>query len=180
MVRVNGGPEDELLALDAGADDCIAGPFRFRKMVARLSAVLRPVRVRRAYKVPMLLAGQLEMDPERRLVRLRGEELSLSPQEFDLLLFFMKNREVAHSPQITQRNTGKRLWLQRRKPSSLHKSTALENRKRFGEPRICPYGAVGRVSLPQSGAANSQPRMLSIGPITISFSAFYAFFMRWR
>jgi two-component system, OmpR family, KDP operon response regulator KdpE len=64
-------------------------------MIARLSAVLRRVRVRRAHKVSMLRAGHLEMDPERRLIRLRGEELSLSPQEFDLLLFFMKNRELA-------------------------------------------------------------------------------------
>ena len=45
--------------------------------------------------MPILGAHHLELDPERRLVNLRGEELHLSPQEFDLLLFFMKNREVA-------------------------------------------------------------------------------------
>ena len=95
MVRVNGKPEDELLALDAGADDCISAPFRFREIVARLSATLRRLPRKRGPKAAILRAGHLEVDPARRLVRRSGREVNVSSREFDLLLFFMTNPEVA-------------------------------------------------------------------------------------
>ena len=91
-------PEDEELALDAGADDCIAAPFRFRELVARLSAVLRRVPLKRGPKNGILRAGCLEVDPERRLLRRAGREVQLLPREFDILLCFMKNPEIAFTP----------------------------------------------------------------------------------
>jgi two-component system KDP operon response regulator KdpE len=95
MVRENGKPEDELLALDAGADDCIAAPFRFREIVARLSATLRHLPRKRGPEAAILRAGYLEVDSERRLVRRAARDVHLSSREFDLLLFFMRNPEVA-------------------------------------------------------------------------------------
>jgi two-component system KDP operon response regulator KdpE len=95
MVRAEGNPEDEQLALDAGADDCLATPFRFREMVARLSAVLRRAQRKRGPRPAVFRAGCLEVDPARRLLRREGREVHLSAPEFDLLLFFMKNPETA-------------------------------------------------------------------------------------
>ena len=94
MVRADGKPEDDLRALDAGADDCIAAPFRFREIVARLSATLRRSRVKRSHKA-ILRAGCLEMDPERRVLRRSGQNINLTTREFDLLSYFMRNPEVA-------------------------------------------------------------------------------------
>jgi two-component system KDP operon response regulator KdpE len=95
MVRANDRPEDEQVALDAGADDCIAESFRFREIVARLSAVLRPAPSKRGPRAAIFRAGCLEVDPGRRRVRRAGREVPLSPREFDILLFFMKNPEIA-------------------------------------------------------------------------------------
>jgi two-component system KDP operon response regulator KdpE len=94
MVREDHCPEDEELALDAGADDCIAAPFRFRELVARLSAVLRRVPLKRGPKNGILRAGCLEVDSGRGLLRRAGREVQLSPCEFDTLLLFMKNPEM--------------------------------------------------------------------------------------
>jgi two-component system, OmpR family, KDP operon response regulator KdpE len=98
MVREDHSLEDEELALDAGADDCISAPFRFREIVARLSAVLRRVPLRRGPKTPMLRAGCLEVDSGRRLLRRAGREVQLSQREFDILLFLMKNPEITFTP----------------------------------------------------------------------------------
>ena len=94
MVRINGSLEDEVVALDAGADDCISPPFRFREIVARLSAVLRRFRVAAPPKATVLRAGDLEMDVEHRRFRRATTEVHLSPREFDLLLTLMRNPEV--------------------------------------------------------------------------------------
>jgi two-component system, OmpR family, KDP operon response regulator KdpE len=94
MVQETDRPKDEQLALDAGADDCIAAPFRFREIVARLTAVLRRTPLRRGPRAAILRAGNLEADPERRRLRRAGREVKLSPREFDMLLFFMSNPET--------------------------------------------------------------------------------------
>jgi two-component system KDP operon response regulator KdpE len=94
MIRANGTPADEIPALDAGADDCVAAPFRFREIVARLGAVLRRGQVESAPKAPVLRAGNIQLDVERRQFRLAGRQVHLSPREFDLLLFLMKNQNV--------------------------------------------------------------------------------------
>lgn len=94
MVRSGGAPADDILALDAGADDCIAAPFRFREVVARLGAILRRGRVENGPYQEVLRAGELELDIIRRRLRRKGEEVHLSRIEFDLLLLLMRNREI--------------------------------------------------------------------------------------
>lgn len=93
-VRTGGTPRDDLSALDAGADDCIAAPFRFREMVARMSAVLRRGRMQPHAEDAVLRAGDLELDIPHRRLRRADKEVHLSRLEFDLLLFLMKNQEI--------------------------------------------------------------------------------------
>jgi two-component system, OmpR family, KDP operon response regulator KdpE len=91
MVTVKDQEEDKVSALEAGADDYVTKPFRLRELIARLRAVLRRTRAWEAAGPSILSAGDLEIDiPKRRLLR-RGEEIHLSPTEFDLLVFLMKN-----------------------------------------------------------------------------------------
>jgi two-component system, OmpR family, KDP operon response regulator KdpE len=91
MVTVRDFEEDKVRALEAGADDYVTKPFRLRELIARLHAVLRRTRAFENAGPSILTAGELEIDiPKRRLTR-RGEEIHLSPTEFDLLVFLMKN-----------------------------------------------------------------------------------------
>lgn len=98
MIRDGGAAEDDASALEAAADDCVAAPFRFREMVARLGAVLRRVRVatpQLAQETAALRAGSIEVDVQRRSCWRSGTKIHLSPKEFDLLVFLMQNQEVA-------------------------------------------------------------------------------------
>lgn len=91
MVTVRDAEEDMVQALDAGADDYITKPIRFGELVARLRAVLRRAAPENAAPTS-LRAGDLEIDLDRRLLRRSGEEVHLTPTEFDLLALLMKNQ----------------------------------------------------------------------------------------
>jgi two-component system, OmpR family, KDP operon response regulator KdpE len=77
-------------ALDAGADDYITKPFGTRELVARLQAALR--RAGRGEGEPNVEADGLEIDLAAHVVRRDGEELHLTPIEFDLLRALARNR----------------------------------------------------------------------------------------
>ena len=88
LLTVRATIEDKVLGLDSGADDYLTKPFAFQELVARLRALLR----RRTEPEPTVLkVSDLVLDPARRTV-LRGEEkIDLSPREFSLLDYFMRN-----------------------------------------------------------------------------------------
>ena len=94
MITVRDGEEDTVEALEAGADDYITKPFRVRELMARLNAVLRRARFEGTPGAPVLRAGSLELDLDHRTLRKAGEEIHLSPIEFDLLQYLMQHKEV--------------------------------------------------------------------------------------
>lgn len=91
MVTVRDAEEDKVRALEAGADDYVTKPFRFRELIARLGAVLRRTHVA-AIESGLVQVGNLRMDLDRRLLWKGDEEVRLSPKEFDLLSYLMKNQ----------------------------------------------------------------------------------------
>jgi two-component system KDP operon response regulator KdpE len=91
MITVRDFEDDKVRALEAGADDYVTKPFKLRELTARLRAVLRRTRVAGAAQLSVLQAGKLKIDLERRLLWRSDEEVHLSPTEFDLLAFMMKN-----------------------------------------------------------------------------------------
>jgi len=93
MVTVRDAEDDKVRALESSADDYVSKPFRLRELLARLRALLR--RVQLEDPAPMVLqAGDLEIDFDRRLLRRDGKPVHLSPKEFDLLAYLMKNPDV--------------------------------------------------------------------------------------
>jgi two-component system, OmpR family, KDP operon response regulator KdpE len=85
------GDEDaKVRALAAGADDYVTKPFGPRELVARLSANLR--RIEPGPEEAVITADGLELDLGRRTVRRDGEEVHLTPIEFDLLRLLARNR----------------------------------------------------------------------------------------
>jgi two-component system KDP operon response regulator KdpE len=85
------GEEDEKVrALRAGADDYVTKPFGARELVARLEAVLRRTGAEPEDSV-VEVAG-LSVDLADHVVRRDGEDVHLTPTEFDLLRMFVRNR----------------------------------------------------------------------------------------
>lgn len=88
MLTARDDEADILTGLAVGADDYLTKPFRMRELVARVAALLR--RVQRAEELARqdqapVEVGPLVVDPSTRRTHLDGEELHLTPTEFDLL-----------------------------------------------------------------------------------------------
>lgn len=77
------GEQDRVRSFSRGADDYVVKPFFYAEILARVRAVLRRAEGRRGEGV--LQVGDLFIDPETRVVRMRGESLELSVKEFALL-----------------------------------------------------------------------------------------------
>lgn len=77
------GEQDRVRGLVRGADDYVVKPFSYNELIARVRAVLRRADGRR--REGILRVGELVVDPEERVVRLRGELVALSNKEFALL-----------------------------------------------------------------------------------------------
>lgn len=75
---------EKIDALDAGADDYVEKPFGVGELLARLRVALRH-RIQREGGDPVFTAGDLTVDLMKRLVTRAGEQVKLSPREYDLL-----------------------------------------------------------------------------------------------
>jgi len=121
MVTAKGTEIDTVVGLEVGADDYVAKPYRLRELVARMRAVLRrtpagsepgapgasagpPAGVERRrsgrtdsgegpveVRGNVLEAGGIQIDPDRHLVFIRGEDVHLRRKEFELLSLLMEN-----------------------------------------------------------------------------------------
>jgi two-component system KDP operon response regulator KdpE len=85
-----GDEEAKVAALEAGADDYVTKPFGPRELVARLHAVLR--RAGEGQHEPTVTVDGLEVDLGARSVRRDGDEVHLTPIEYDLLRTLVRNR----------------------------------------------------------------------------------------
>jgi DNA-binding response OmpR family regulator len=83
-----GDEVDKVLLLEIGADDYMVKPFGTRELMARIRAVLRRTSAD-ARKVVHF--SDNEVDFERRIVSRKGEELKLTPAEYNLLCYFLHN-----------------------------------------------------------------------------------------
>jgi two-component system, OmpR family, response regulator len=91
MLTAKDGVYDETDAFDLGADDYLTKPFSFRVLVARLRALVR----RGAPERPVVLtAGSLSLDPARHTVQRGSTPISLTPREYGLLEFLMRNKDM--------------------------------------------------------------------------------------
>jgi two-component system OmpR family response regulator len=92
MLTAKDGDYDQADAFDLGADDYLTKPFSFIVLTARLRALMR----RGAPERPAVLSVEdLSLDPARRVVQRGGTPISLTPREFGLLEYLLRNQDIA-------------------------------------------------------------------------------------
>ena len=81
--------ENKVEGLDSGADDYLTKPFAFEELLARVRALLRR---KEGSKSLLLKAGDLELDTQSHKVSRSGVEISLTPKEYSILEYLLRNK----------------------------------------------------------------------------------------
>ncbi|MBO4420006.1 MAG: response regulator transcription factor [Oscillospiraceae bacterium] len=93
MVTAREDEETEISGIRCGADQYISKPVRMRAFMERVRSLLR----RSEQTMEPMRFGALELDPASGAVRVEGENVALTPKEFDLLLFLVRTPNVIRS-----------------------------------------------------------------------------------
>jgi DNA-binding response OmpR family regulator len=95
--------DDKVLGLDLGADDYMTKPFNLSELNARIKAVLR----RKQFDGTNIMTfNEISVNTESRTVSIKGNDIVLTRKEYDLLLFFMTNRNRV----LTKEAIAEHLW----------------------------------------------------------------------
>ncbi|MEU6069932.1 MULTISPECIES: response regulator transcription factor [Streptomyces] len=129
MVTASGTVADRVAGLGLGADDYLPKPFAFVELVARIRALGR--RAQPALP-PVLVRGELRLDPARREATRSGLRLPLSPKEFAVLELLL----AAQGTVVSTEELLERAWDEAADPfSQTVKVTVSRLRRKLGEPQ---------------------------------------------
>src|ERR1700738_557514 len=103
MLTVRDEEEDNVEELDAGAHDYVTKPFRVRELTARLRAAIPGSKTTAVPSDSRIVIGDLVLNPGRYRIEKFGQEIQLTPKEFEMLHFLMQyaGRPVPHSRLLT-------------------------------------------------------------------------------
>jgi two-component system, OmpR family, KDP operon response regulator KdpE len=105
ILSVRANEADKIAALDEGADDYLTKPFSAGELLARIRALLRRAAALTS-PPPVVTSGELQIDIARRRVARAGEEIALTPTEFDILAYLARNAGLV----VTQKMILERVW----------------------------------------------------------------------
>jgi two-component system, OmpR family, KDP operon response regulator KdpE len=91
VLSVKDTERDKVMALDLGADDYVSKPFGMDEVLARIRTALRHTAQPQSGAEPVFSAGPLRVDFAQRQVQVNGQEVKLTPTEYDLLKALIKN-----------------------------------------------------------------------------------------
>lgn len=130
MLTAAGTIEDRVGGLSLGADDYLPKPFAFAELVARVRALAR--RAQPAMP-PVLVSGDVSVDPGRRIVFRAGSVVDLGPKEFGVLELLL----AAQGRVVSAEELLERVWDEMADPfSSAVKVTMSRLRRKLGEPPV--------------------------------------------
>lgn len=90
VLSVRDDERGKVAALDLGADDYVTKPFGMAELIARLRAALRHA-LQKEGTIPLYVSGDLNVDLVRRIVTRSGDEVHLSPREWDILQLLIRH-----------------------------------------------------------------------------------------
>jgi two-component system, OmpR family, response regulator RegX3 len=129
VVTARGEEADRVVGLELGADDYVVKPFGTRELIARIRAVMR--RGRQTTHEGPIRVGELEIDERSRRARLRGEDVDLTPKEFDLLLALARDPGAAVSRRRLLEDVWQTSWYGSAKTIDVHVAAL---RRKLGDP----------------------------------------------
>ncbi|MFC3492590.1 response regulator [Glycomyces rhizosphaerae] len=92
MLTARGEENDRIAGLDLGADDYVTKPFSPGELAARVRAVLRRATAAAGpAQADVITGGEIEIDTHAHKVRFKGEPITLTTKEYDLLVCFLQN-----------------------------------------------------------------------------------------
>jgi len=105
MLTALGTTEDKLEGFEAGANDYLVKPFEFRELLARVKVLIKTSD--KSYETGnKLVAGELELDLDKKKVRRGNSQISLTAKEFSLLEYFMRNPGRV----LTRNDIAEKVW----------------------------------------------------------------------
>lgn len=91
MITARGEDYDKIMGLDIGADDYVIKPFSANEVMARVRAVLRRIQVQEQQKQNVYAVSNLQIDLDKYVVEISGEEVPLTKKEIELLWTLARN-----------------------------------------------------------------------------------------
>jgi DNA-binding response OmpR family regulator len=130
MLTASGEVQDRVEGLSVGADDYLTKPFAFAELVARLRALARRAQPALA---PILEAGDVRLEPGKRLVTRNGHRIDLSAKEFTVLELLMSSGGTV----LGAEDILARAWDEAADPfSNVVKVTISRLRRKLGDPPL--------------------------------------------
>jgi two-component system response regulator RegX3 len=130
VVTARGAEVDRVVGLELGADDYIVKPFGIRELVARIRAVMRRMgEVNSTEQIQVL--GELTVDRRARRVFVSGDEVVLSPKEFDLLALLAEDPGAVVNRQTILEEVWDPHWYGPTKTVDVHVASL---RRKLGHP----------------------------------------------
>jgi two-component system, OmpR family, response regulator RegX3 len=129
ILTAKGEEIDRVVGLEVGADDYIVKPFGFRELIARIRAVTRRTSERPAQGAAR--QGPLELDTRGRRIFVDGEEIDLTPKEFDLLALLASDPGAVFRRSRILEDVWETTWLGSAKTIDVHVAAL---RKKLGDP----------------------------------------------
>lgn len=103
IISARNSLDDKITGLDVGADDYLTKPFHLSELNARLKSVLRRRKFQGSKEIDF---HEIHLEPETMQVSVQGKSLALTKKEFDLLMYFISNKDKV----LTKEYIVEHLW----------------------------------------------------------------------
>lgn len=106
LLTAKGEEYDKVFGFDLGADDYVVKPFSPRELISRIKAILKRTQPPQQEERQIYTFRTLEVNPKSYEVKIDGKKVTVTPKEFELLLFFIQNKNTV----ITRDTILNKIW----------------------------------------------------------------------